>query len=53
MNQYPAASTILIKNIETLGKRFRKEYLGGWDTQKLESDWFNALCFLLERNFMM
>ena len=47
-----AASTILVKNIETLGKRFRKEHLGGWDTQKLELDWFNALWFLLERNFM-
>lgn len=32
------ASTILIKNIETLGKRFRNEHLGGWDTKKLESD---------------
>ena len=46
------ASTILIKNIETLGKRFRKEHLDVLGTQKLDSDWFNALCFLLGRNFM-
>ena len=46
------ASTILIKNIETLGKRFRKEHLDVWDTQRLESDWFYALGFLLERNFL-
>ena len=45
-------STMLIKNIETLGKRFRKEHLDVWGTRKLDSDWFNALCFLLGRNFM-
>ena len=50
-NKQAKASTLL-KNIETLGKRFRKEHLGSWDPNKLESDWFNALCFLLERNFM-
>lgn len=50
-NKQTKASTLL-KNIETLGKRFRKEHLGSWDPSKLESDWFNALCFLLERNFM-
>lgn len=49
MNHNPA---LVLRNIETLGKRFRNEHLGRWETPKLESDWFYALLFLLERNFM-
>lgn len=53
MTHSPAAApSVLLKNIETLGKRFRKEHLGGWDIPTQESDWFYALRFLLERNFM-
>lgn len=44
--------TILLRNIETLGIRFRKEHLGIWDIPRLELDWFYALDFLLGRNFM-
>lgn len=44
--------SILLSNIETLGRRFQEEHLGKWRRGNLESDWFSALHFLLERNFM-
>lgn len=53
MNDSPADNpTLLLKNVEVLGKRFCTKHLGGLDIPRLESDWFYALSFLFERTFM-
>jgi hypothetical protein len=46
--------SILLENVEALGKRFRAEHLDGWKSAipDLEADWFLALHFLFERTFM-
>jgi hypothetical protein len=42
---------ILLKNVERLGETYRDKYLTTWDSDKLNSDWWEALKFFFNHSF--
>jgi hypothetical protein len=45
-------NTILIENLETLGKRYKSEHLTIWEKSKLETNSWQALKFFFSHSFM-
>lgn len=44
--------SILVANIESLGRRYESEHLGQYDRSRLESNWWEGLKFFFDHSFM-
>ncbi len=42
----------IIKNVERLGERYRRKYLGLYNKEKLQNNWWDALKFFFKHSFM-
>ncbi len=42
----------IMKNIEQLGERYCRRYLDPWNKERLQTNWWEALKFLLSHSFM-
>ncbi len=42
----------IMKNIERLGERYCRRYLDPWNKERLQTNWWEALKFLLSHSFM-